>query len=83
MAGYAQSVGVLDRHHVVGLEVRVRDIHKRVDVVLGEVHHVAVDGADVSVKIIRMYIKMSFSHFSPYLVQLSLREKVRVQTVHL
>ena len=50
MAGYAQSVGVLDRHHVVGLEVRVRDVHKRVDVVLGEVHHIAVDGADVSVK---------------------------------
>ena len=48
MAGYAQSVGVLDRHHVVGLEVRVRDVHKRVDVVLGEVHHIAVDGADVS-----------------------------------
>lgn len=83
MAGYAQSVGVLDRHHVVGLEVRVRHVHKRVDVVLGEVHHVAVDGADVSVKMTRILIYISFRNFSSYLVQLSLREKVRVQTVHL
>ena len=83
MAGYAQSVGVLDRHHVVGLEVRVRHVHKRVDVVLGEVHHIAVDGADVSVKMTRILIYISIRNFSSYLVQLSLKEKVRVQTVHL
>ena len=65
MAGYAQSVGVLDRHHVVGLEVRVRDVHKRVDVVLGEVHHVAVDGADVSVKITNIYNENICSFISP------------------
>ena len=38
---------VLDRHHIVRLKVRVRDINQGVDVVPGQVDQVPVDSLDV------------------------------------
>ena len=41
------SVVVLDCHHVVWLKVRIGDVHKGVEIVLGQVHQVLVNSLDV------------------------------------
>ena len=41
------SVVVLDCHHIVGLKVRIGDVHKCVEIVLGQIHQVLVNSLDV------------------------------------